>query len=220
MGSSLSRVQQPVAKCWLLDAPPEVLDMILEHCDHDTLYTLYLTCKQLHASITPRVKYRHIDISVHHDEPQPYKALGIDTPQHWPNQIPYLWDLHELAQKQQPFISRILDQPVLGKYVRHLTWTIRDDLIPDHIHPIVSLDQCMWQVFEGMANVTHLDLACLVNSYHWRYLRNPPKSLFPSVIHFRLSGVMQREIVTTIMETINLANVEFLSLDDLQDPGQ
>ena len=210
----------------LLTLPPEMVSNLLHFCDEQSLKNLSSTCKILHGTIALSLKYRRIDISAHRIGRFEYTHGNGTVTHYWSDQYPPRFDLEALARKQHGFLEEVLDRPYLGSLVHDFTWTIRSYCDPDGYWPgrmttdAVYPDTHMWESFQKMTNVTKLDLGCYQETWDWVYLRQPPPVLFPSVTDLRLSGVMYRQIVETIFDSITLSNLEHLSLDNLQDPGQ
>lgn len=194
-----------------LDLPPEILSMILESCPIETHVALRVTCRQFRSHITIPDEYRKVDISVH--TPWSEISKSTFTGKEWPK----YFDLPRLAAKQQAFLHDVSVTPTIGRLVHDLTWTIRKRHFEEKGGE--DLDEHLWQVFGTMTNVRTLDLCCLQNMWDWDYLRKPPNILFPLVTRLRLSGIMYRQIVETIVRSINLERLEELSFDNLQDPG-
>ena len=210
----------------LLTLPPEILSNFLHVCDRPSLKNLSLTCRILHETVTPSVKYRSIDISAHYIGPLKYTNRHGKVRPWWSDHYPPKFDVENLARKQHVFLKEVLDRPYRGTLIHDFTWTIRSYCDPDGYWPgkmtkdAIYPDTRMWEAFRSMANVTKLDLACFQETWDWAYLRQPPSVLFPAVTDLRLSGVMYRQIVEAIFNSVNLSNLEHLSLDNLQDPGR
>ena len=210
----------------LLALPPEIISNLLHVCDQPSLHTLSLTCRILHETIALYLKYRSIDISAHRIGRFEYTHWNGTITHYWSDQYPPRFDVEDLARKQHQFLNEVLDRPYHGTLIHDFTWTIRSYCDPDGYWPgrmtkdAVYPDTQMWKAFQSMTNVTKLDLACYQETWDWEYLRQPPGVLFPAVTDLRLSGIMYRQIVEAIINSINLSNLEHLSLDNLQDPGR
>ncbi|KAL8787484.1 MAG: hypothetical protein Q9195_007731 [Heterodermia aff. obscurata] len=210
----------------LLTLPPEIISNLLNVCNQPSLENLSLTCRTLHETIALSLKYRTIDVSVHRIGRFEYTHWNGTVTHYWSDQYPPRFDVENLARKQHKFLSEVLDRPYLGRLIHDFTWTIRSYCDPDGYWPgrmtkdAVYPDTQMWAAFQSMTNVTKLDLACYQETWDWVYLRQPPGVLFPSVTDLHLSGIMYRQIVETIFNSVDLSNLEHLSLDNLQDPGR
>lgn len=210
----------------LLALPPENIALLLNFCDRQSLENLALTCRGLHGNIALALKYREIDISAHNRGRFPYTHWNGRVTYYWSDQYPPRFDVEDLARKQHQFLNEVLDRPYVGKLVHDFTWTIRSYCDPDGYWPgrmtqdAVYPDTHMWKAFQNLSNVTKLDLSCYQETWDWKYLRQPPKSLFPAVTELRLSGIMYGQIVETIFDSIEAARLEHLLLDNLQDPGR
>lgn len=217
----------------LLSLSPELLSMVFDFCGISELRQLSLTCKTLREQTIDVVNYRRVDLSAHnlgrmkvvwdHQDRQSYAVRS-----------PLEFDVEDLARKQHSFLKRVLDRPYLGKLIHDFTWTIRSCCDPDGSRRLLTKgkepprkcatdaiypDTHMWEVLKLLTNVTKLDFACFQTSWDWDYLRQPPDVLFPAVTDLRLSGVMYRQIVETVLQSLDLAKLESLAIDNLQDPG-
>ena len=210
----------------LLTLPSEIISNLFNVCNLPSLQNLSLTCKILHETVALYLQYRRIDISVHRIGRFEYTHWNGTVTHYWSDQYPPRFDVEDLARKQHKFLNEVLDRPYLGRLIHDFTWTIRSYCDPDGYWPgrmtkdAVYPDTQMWKAFQSMTNVRKLDLACYQETWDWVYLRQPPGVLFPAVTDLRLSGVMYRQIVEAIFNSISVSNLEHLSLDNLQDPGR
>lgn len=206
--------------------PPEVLDLFVDFCDDEALHSLNLTCKKFYETTVLAIKYRKVNISAHNLGHIPCTQWNGSVRYYWSDRYPPKFDVENLSREQHQFLNSVLDRPYLGKLVHDFTWTIRSYCDPDGYWPgrvtkdAVYPDTHMWNAFKSLSNVNKLDLACHQETWDWDYLRQPPKELFPAVTDLRLSGIMYRRIVETILNCINPSKLEHLSLDNLQDPGR
>lgn len=211
--------------CFLIALAPETLSNIFDFCTLPSLGVLSSTCKTLHAEVLLPLKYRSVDLSVHNRG----RVLGTghsgDIRYCWSDQFPPEFDLTDLSRKQHAFLSTVLTNPYIGKLIHKFSWTIRSYCDPDGYMPgkqtrdAVWPDTHMWDAFKAFTNIKTLDLACYQETWDWAYLRDPPSPLFPAATHIRLSGVMYPEIVSAIIHSETVSNLEHLSIDNLQDPG-
>ena len=210
----------------LLTLPPEIFSNLLNVCDQPSLQNLSSTCRNLHEIIALSLKYRRIDISAHRGGRFEYTHWNGAVTHYWSDRYPPRFDVEDLARRQHKLLSEVLDRPYLGSLIHDFTWTIRSYCDPDGYWPgqmtkdAVYPDTQMWKAFQSMTNVTKLDLACYQETWDWVYLRQPPRVFFPAVTNLCLSGIMYRQIVESIVNSVNLSHLEHLSLDSLQDPGR
>ncbi len=206
----------------ILSLPRELSDIIISFCGTPELAALSTTCKTLHAAAIPFL-YREVDLSAHN---QGRLQFTHDNGTHyhiWADVYPPVFDLPPLAKKQQSFLSTILKNPPLGAYVRIFVWTFRSYWEPKPINSLsfntCHLDTRIWEVFQHLTNVDKLDLGSLHQSWDKPYLGLPPPGIFSTVTDLRLSGVMYRQVVFRIVESIDRSKLHSLELDNLQDPG-
>lgn len=217
----------------------ELLHTILSFCDLPDVLAIAQASKELRALALPII-YRTVDLSVH-NRPLTFDQVWwgvndfVDRPGDalsWEDDCSYPRFLLELlAVKQQSFLDALLQNPGLGAHVRTFVWTIRDNWDPAGPLPAksederprfkaVSPDTRIWEAFQHLTNVQDLDLCSLHNSWDELYLRTPPPNLFSTIRQLRLSGVMYRQMVNCILDSINTSNLKSLELSALQDPGR
>lgn len=204
--------------------PDELFEILLGFCSTPELLAISRTCKALHTKAVPLI-YRKVDISAHNQGRLQFTHNDGSHFYHWSDNFPPKFELKPLAKSQQSFLSTILKYPQIGKHVLEFTWTVRSNWDPNGYIPHTMIfkatppDTLMWEAFQQLNNVKKLDLAFLHESFDESYLREPPSSLFANATNIRLSGVMYRQVVNSVLHSVDLSKLEHLAVDNLQDPG-
>ena len=208
----------------LTDFSDELFDILLAFCDTPELLAISRTCKALHNKAVPLL-YRKVDISAHNQGLLQFTHTNGSHYYGWADEFRPRFELAPLARSQQSFLSAILKHPEIGKHVHEFSWTVRSNWDPNGYQPntmiykAVPPDTRMWEAFQLLNNVKTLDLAYLHENFDRTYLREPPNSLFATATNIRLSGVMYRQVVNSILHSVDLPKLERLAIDNLQDPG-
>lgn len=206
----------PVMAKNLLDLSNDIFVLILEKCDQRTHYNLVLASKLLHSICTPQL-YRDIDLSSHHFG-RIREWEDIIQFEMWANTDDSLGS-EGLLSRQRSFLHAIIKHSEYASHVRSLSWTL---LWCDRPYDdgIIEIDYQIWNVFAALKRVTRLDLAHLpVDFYPDPFTRQPPPVLFPMVTDLSLSGWMPHQLVTNILNSIDLSKLRSLNLDALQEEG-
>ena len=211
--------------CRILDLPAEIILLIIPACSIASLQNLALTCRAVYERLATPLKYAVIDVSAHNLGRFLFTHPDGAISSYCSDRYPPKFDVDDLARRQHRFIATLLENQILGTYIRKFTWTIRSNChyigsVPNHLSPkAVYPDTRLWSAFQILTNVTDLDLGCYHENWSWEYLQNPPATLFPSVTKLRLSGLMYPQIAENILRSVSLSSLTRLSLDNLQNPG-
>ena len=201
---------------------PDVLQLVFRHLagDNATLLNVSLTCRAWRSLALP-VVFQIVDVSSHNNGRQP---------QHESSVRPLVYADYDgefrpqnLVSRQRAFLRLVTDKPELARYVKSFTWTLiwldnwwesnsDDDTLKE-------IDRQAWDVFGGMVNVTHLDLASLHHVDEDEYIRQNPAMLFPNVEDLRLLGWMSRGLVRAIITSLDPRKLRSLKSDYLEDEG-
>ena len=123
-----------------------------------------------------------------------------------------------LVSQQRSFLRTMTECPEYAAYLRGLSWTlIWSDRNED---ALTEIDHQLWAIFSRFKSVEKLNLAALPQGKDGEpYIRQIPPLLFPSVTELRLTGWMPHKLVANIFNSINLPELQILSLDALQEEG-
>lgn len=127
-----------------------------------------------------------------------------------------------LVPRQRKILELITSKPEVAKYVRSFTWTlVWKDTWDDYHHETLleDIDHQTWNVFARLTSVTHLDLASIHTIWEEPITRQNPSILFPKVTSLRLLGWMHRDLIKSILNSLDRPKLRSLSLDFLEDQG-
>jgi hypothetical protein len=200
----------------LLTCPDDIFLLILERCEQASLHNLSLTSRSLRPRCIPQL-YREVDLSSHNlgrvpefeDELRPEIYANTDD----------FWRPHNLVSRQRSSLRTMTECPEYATAVRVFSWTlIWRDVNED---ALAEMDYQLWTTFSRLTHVTRLDLASLrQDEILDPYVRQMPSLLFPHVTELRLTGWMHHSLVANILNSIDVAKLQSLSLDALQEEGQ
>ena len=204
--------------------PAEIHEIIFDDIEfHDALSVAY-SSKELFLRLAPRV-YEYVDLSTHNRERVETTSLTGGGTQ-WADVRPIRPPPAAMIRRQRSFLLSLLSDPGRGKYVRNFTWTLvfasdlKGDGVPIPADEILQYPETkIWDAFQCMVNVERLDLASLHGCYT-PDLMQCPSSLFSSAILIRLLGRFSFRLASAILHSVDATQLEWLSLNDLQDWGQ
>jgi hypothetical protein len=201
----------------LLKCYEDIMFLILEFCDHSSVNHLSLTCKALRLHCLPHL-YRTVDLSFHNIGRLP-QYEGTVLPEAWANTCDSFRP-EDLFSKQRCLLRTLSEHPKYANLIRDFSWTLiwYND---SHQEESPAIKYRIWSIFSCLVNVETLDLACLgEDGIEDHYVRYIPALLFPAVTNLRLLGWMHHDLVTNILNSIDLSKVRNLNLDALQEEGQ
>ncbi|KAH8590602.1 hypothetical protein B0O99DRAFT_301725 [Bisporella sp. PMI_857] len=205
----------------LLKYPDDVFCLILDHCEHPSLYNLVLTNKSLHERCN-RQLYRTVNLASHNTGRRTEYEDDI-RPDVWANTNDS-WGSDGLVRRQRSFLRTITEcSDEHAPLVRSFSWTLKWLDCDDDPYALSQIDRQVWTVFSRLTNVESLDLASLaMEEIDDPYVRQIPSSLslFPRVTRLRLMGWIPHDLVGTILRSIDLSKLESLSLSMLQEEGK
>lgn len=161
------------------------------------------------------ILYHSVDISYHHDNRLwPGRYPHILVPSDNPQRSSWMEDV-ELFRRQKCFIHTLLERPTCGKLVKNLTWSNMD--WPSGPEEIDTFDEeSMWQALTSLSSLRTVDFCSLACERETCSV--PP--LFSSATGLTLCGQMSYDLATSIMHSVDLSKLTFLSLDNIHDLGQ
>lgn len=125
-----------------------------------------------------------------------------------------------LLSLQRYFLRTMFERPDYANYVRSFCWT----LIWYDQHKeegLTETDYQLWAIFSRMESVTKLDLAAIPQDKTLDpYTHEIPRILFLRVTDLRLLGWVPHNLVTNILNSIDLSQLRALRLDALQEEGR
>lgn len=134
----------------------------------------------------------------------------------------------ELEHRQVIFLESLMRHPEYAVYVHKLSWSMQmlenialdrlQQKLPSWIKYPASILERIWKVFQLLTNVREIDVAWLHEpSQLYAHMHSLPSYLFPTATSVSLVGVMARPFPASILKSISLANLQHLTLSNLQD---
>lgn len=188
----------------------EIWLLIMMVLEQSSLKTLAEVSKDLHA-IATSVLYSKVDLSIHHPSSHFITEGGQET-------------VERIFGQQNLFMQQLLERPELTLQLRSFTWTMglhqlcalpRWSQKEGKPSPILQLEN-IYTLFQSLHNVIHVDISG-GDLHNYPYSSLPP--LFSKATHIRLSGQMHYALASAILHGQNHAFLQFLSLDNLLEPG-
>ncbi|KAK6441558.1 hypothetical protein LTR95_002202 [Oleoguttula sp. CCFEE 5521] len=178
--------------------------------------------------LTTDLDYR-VDVSSQNNGRQP----ELEHPVYYPVvNAEDSWEYRQpnLVKRQRAFIRLLVEQQKLARHVHAFTWTLTWQNIAGEVGPeeiegadegLTDLDRRTWDVFASLTNVRYLDLASLhtLKGAEYKFVRQTPAVLFPSITDLRLLGWTHRGLVMAVFSSIDVTKLRSLRLDYLNDEG-